>query len=310
MATDWSPPRPCRAPSEVSYCSHMVQAGEVYGSDFGQFPFGQLNRVRPMRRPSGEAHALVVGVYPSAFHIAWSPPSHLDPRLVTQRARPYIGSLAVDVEPIVFWNGQSPSPAELLEQWKVGVGFTDEHGIATVGNNGPSGAGLVVNVLEPLGLDADDVAFTDAVPWFFVKDGAGSQGEAIRERFGPIAASIGAAQGSIPKRPTTRQLVELANGPLRRDALRAELVEAAEPLVITLGQEALDAIRAVADRCDGVQVRLAPSDDYGSRGHLVVGGHRMRLLPLVHPGFQRQTARQDWKEQLKRWDTSVRNKRD
>ena len=310
MATDWSPPRPCRAPSEVSYCSHMVQAGEVYGSDFGQFPFGQLNRVRPMRRPSGEAHALVVGVYPSAFHIAWSPPSHLDPRLVTQRARPYIGSLAVDVEPIVFWNGQSPSPAELLEQWKVGVGFTDEHGIATVGNNGPSGAGLVVNVLEPLGLDADDVAFTDAVPWFFVKDGAGSQGEAIRERFGPIAASIGAAQGSIPKRPTTRQLVELANGPLRRDALRAELVEAAEPLVITLGQEALDAIRAVADRCDGVQVRLAPTDDYGTRGELVVGDHRMRFLPLVHPGFQRQTIRQDWKEQLKSWDTSARKERD
>ncbi|MBK7904632.1 MAG: hypothetical protein IPJ97_18225, partial [Proteobacteria bacterium] len=165
----------------------------------------------------------------------------------------------------------------------------------------PQAQDSVVNVLEPLGLDVGDVAFTDAVPWFFVKDGAGSQGEAIRERFGPIAASIGAAPGSLPKRPTTRQLVELANGPLRRDALRAELVEAAAPLVITLGQEALDAIRAVADRCDGVQVRLAPSDDYGSRGHLVVGGHRMRLLPLVHPGFQRQTARQDWKEQLKRW---------
>lgn len=257
-----------------------------------------------MRLPAVPARALVVGVYPSAFHIAWSPPLQLDPRPPDQRRRPFIGSLAVDVEPVVFWDGRTPSPTDLLSAWKAAVGFTDAHGTAAVGNNGPSGVGLLDNVLEPLGLRDDEIAFTDAVPWFFVKDGAGSQGEAARERFGPIAPAINASLSTLPTRPTTRQLVRLASDGARRDSLRAELVAAGAPLVITLGQEALDAVRAVADHCTGTQERLAPTDDYGTRGELVIDSHTMGLLPLVHPGFQRQTIRPDWLHQLARWSAN------
>ncbi|GAG51133.1 unnamed protein product, partial [marine sediment metagenome] len=59
-------------------------------------------------------------------------------------------SLAVDVEPVVFWDGQAPSPTDLLEQWVDDVGFTPEWGRVEPGLNGPSGQGLLAYYLEPL----------------------------------------------------------------------------------------------------------------------------------------------------------------
>lgn len=248
-----------------------------------------------------------MGVYPSAFHVAWTAPPELDPRPASGRGRPTIASLAVDVEPVVFWDGREPDPNELLEKWKSKVHFINDWGTVAVGNNGPSGAALVENALTPLSLSPDEVAFTDAVPWFFVKGGAGSQGQAINERFNPIAENMGATTGALPDRPTHARLVKSASEEPRRSSLRAEIVAAKAPLVITLGQEALDAILAVADTCAGVQSRLAATDTYGVRGELVVDGFQAELLPLVHPGFQRQTKDAKWKAQLARWEKSARS---
>lgn len=276
------------------------------GSEFGRFPFGQPNTQRPMRRPKGAARALVVGVYPSAFHIAWSPPERLDTRDVASRRRPAIGSLAVDVEPVVFWDGIDPDPQRILDEWKQRAGFDPEkHGSATLGTNGPSGAGLIDNALTPLGLDPNVVAFTDAVPWYFVKQGAKSQGEAMATRFAPVAAEMGVHPGSLRSRPSTRALVEIARSDVRRQSLRAEVVEADAPLVITLGQEALDAVRSVADGCGGVQTKLA-AEGYGARGELVINGRPFEFLPLVHPGFERQTKNPDWVAALASWRTRPR----
>jgi hypothetical protein len=280
----------------------VIDMALIGDGQFGHFPFGRPNTSRPMRLPTGTVAALVVGVYPSAFHVSWNPPADRDPRPNGERRHPFIASLAVDVEPVVFWDGSTPSPGDVLDRWKIAVGFDEEYGTVNVGNNGPSGAGLLDDVLEPLALEADNVAFTDAVPWFFVKDGRGSQGEAMRERFGPIATGIGAVLGSLPARPSAAQLVKLAAGVQRRDSLREELAAAGAPLVITLGQEALDAVRAVVDRCEGVQSRLVPNKQYGARGQIEVGQRRMELLPLVHPGFQRQTsANGEWGVRLTQW---------
>ena len=260
----------------------------------GHFPFGQPNTVRPMRRPVRPARALIVGIYPSAFHVAWSPPG-------TTSRRPLIGSLAVDVEPTVFWNGAEPSPEVLLDQWKTEVGFNESrHGTVSVEHNGPSSLGLERNVLIPLRLADDEVAFTNVVPWFFVKSGRGSKGEAIKQRFEPFGIENGVDPGSLPPRPTPHQLVEIARSDNRRDSLRAEILEADAPVVVTLGQEALDSVRAVTDRCAGVQSRLAPAG-YGTRGEVVIGSTTFELLPLAHPGFVRQTTRADWKDALAQW---------
>ncbi len=45
-------------------------------SDWGRFPFGQPNTVRPARLAE-RSDAVVIGVYPSAWHIAWRAPKEL-----------------------------------------------------------------------------------------------------------------------------------------------------------------------------------------------------------------------------------------
>lgn len=86
----------------------------------------------------------------------------------------------------------------------------------------------------------------------------------------------------------------------RRDGLRAEIIQAEAPLVVTLGHEALDALREIADEVAGVQSRLAPNG-YGEVGYLRVDGRRHDLLPLVHPGFRRQTSDARWLEAFEGW---------
>lgn len=283
----------------------------------GVFPFGQPNLRRPMRLPSvGHARALVVGVYPSAFHVSWTPPPAFDTREPSHRRRPYIQSLAVDVEPIVFWDGETPSPDEELERWKDAVGFDEErHGRVTGGTNGPSGAGLVREFLAPLSLGASTVAFTDAVPWFFIKAGRESQGEAISERFAPIAERLPVHRGSLPVRPPPRGLVAIARSEPRRSTLRAEVLEAGAPLLITFGQESLDSVTAIADEVDGVQARLSP-ERYGEAGRLRIDGHTCEFLPLVHPEFHRRvldarTAKSAkysvWRSTLAEWRERLRS---
>src|SRR5688572_8938490 len=109
--------------------------------DPGRFPFGQPNTKRPLRLPaSGPAKAVVVGVYPSAFHVRWEPPAGTPTK--------GISSLAVDVEPVVFWGGKERRPDEVLAQWIAAVGFQDgDHGSVQPGKNGPSGDGLATNTL-------------------------------------------------------------------------------------------------------------------------------------------------------------------
>ena len=208
----------------------------VPGRDWGRFPFGRPNSRCLMRVPErGLPEVLVVGVYPSAFHVAWSPPLALDRRAPEARRRPLISSLAVDVEPTVFWNGIRPSPADVFDAWMAASEFDHgAHGMVRPGVNGPSGAGLIAEFLGPLRVDAARCAFTDAVPWFFVKSDAKGQGAAIRDRFAPVAEVLGVHVGSLPPRPTRRNLVAIAAGDERRDSLRDELSEAQAPLVITL----------------------------------------------------------------------------
>ena len=75
-------------------------------------------------------------------------------------------------------------------------------------------------------------------------------------------------------------------------------------MVITLGQEALDAVIASADEVHGVPRKLTP-DSYGRPGTATVAGHCFQLLPLVHPGFLRQTKREDWLAAFAAWEAAT-----
>ena len=75
---------------------------------FGTFPFGRPNTPRPMRMSSSvHAKVVVVGVYPSAFHVKWTAPQRL--------GGGKIAAMAVDVEPVVFWDGDQADFAERVE---------------------------------------------------------------------------------------------------------------------------------------------------------------------------------------------------
>ena len=74
--------------------------------------------------------------------------------------------------------------------------------------------------------------------------------------------------------------------------------------MITLGQEALDAIRYIADEVTGVQPTLAP-DGFGRIGALEIDGRQFDLLPVARPGLLRQTKRPDWLAAFDSWEEAA-----
>lgn len=254
----------------------------------GVFPFGRPSDERPPRSTSpGDAAAFVLGVYPSALHIRWTPPAwHAGPN-----PRP-VGALAVDVEPVVFWDGDTPDPATLIAEWKAGVGFVDgdDHGcdghIANVHLNGSSGVAVASLTLEPLGLDPARVWMTDAVPWFFVKFGTGTkreQGDVIQKVYNPFAAAAGRTQAVLPKRPSPKALVASAVRD-ERERLRAEVILSGATVVYTLGEEARRVLAGVADDVSGTPSRPLTVDDYGRAGAAVIDDRVLSWHALAHPG--------------------------
>jgi hypothetical protein len=200
------------------------------------FPFGSPSTPRQPRRADGAAAVFVLGVYPSALHVRWTLPSWWSGE---QRV---VGALAVADEPTVFWEGDDAH--ELVAAWKSSVGFREgdtpgDWGSARAAGNGTSGRPVRDRVLRPLGVDVDEAWFTDAVDRFFVKRGgaARQQGDVIDAVYQPFAAEAGLPSATIPPRPTPARLVEIAVTE-HRDRLRAELVEASAPVVVTLGEEA------------------------------------------------------------------------
>ncbi|KAA1426894.1 hypothetical protein [Nocardioides antri] len=158
--------------------------------DYGAFPFGRPNTVRDMRPASeGQAQVLVVGVYPSAFHVRWWALGNDDLR------RPTIGSMAVDVEPEVFWTGdRTPQAAQdHIAAWRKHVQAATgidpgENAKVGPGTNGTSGRTVQERYLDCLGVTPGQTAFTDVYQAFLLKRGAAARrvgGTAIDDDYAP-----------------------------------------------------------------------------------------------------------------------------
>ena len=269
----------------------------------GRFPFGILNGPRPVRpAASGVARQIVIGTYPSALHIGWSPPAYVS---VPPQSKGRVASLAVSVEPVAFWDGHDAN--RLVEEWMAAVGFVmgDEpggHGQLSAATNGPSGAGLADRYFPALPFAIEDTAFLDVYPVYFVKKGTTArrgQAEAIEQEYNSIVAELSGAQGSrprfvdsqLPLRPTTSQLPHMA---AERFAhwLVSVVMELEPQHVVTLGEE----VWATLDLAGLIKRPCAPSlsatrqGGYGRPGELQIAGSVIEWTALAHPGAVRQST--------------------
>ncbi|MGI5132978.1 hypothetical protein ACQEVB_39695 [Pseudonocardia sp. CA-107938] len=223
----------------------------------------------------------MLGVYPSALHVRWRRPDGAT-----------IGALAVDDEPEVFWDGADA--AERIAAWLDVSEWSDGHGtISHAGGNGSSGRSVVDDVLTPLRVAPRDTYFTDCLPFYFTKTGAGSQGQRIAELYQPFAAAQRLSTAALPSRPSPTALVRRTLAE-ESDSLRGQLAEAAADRVITLGQEAADVFAALA----AVEpVTLRPDDAYGAARTVRLGGKAVDWIPLTHPGNHHSV----WRERHTIW---------
>ncbi|MGH9133408.1 MAG: hypothetical protein ACRDZZ_05690, partial [Ilumatobacteraceae bacterium] len=131
--------------------------------------------------------------------------------------------------------------------------------------------------------------------------------EAMRNRYDKVAPKLEREPASIPKRPSAHAMVELARSDERRDSLRAEVLDAHPKAIVTLGQEAIDGLAAVADAQAGVPSRLTPDSEYGLDARVTIDGDDFLVIPLVHPGLLRQAAAgARWSVSHTRWEDRER----
>ena len=152
------------------------------------------------------------------MHVRWTHPHYR------------VAALAVDEEPYPFWDGADE--AERVERWRNEVGWQQEWGTADpVGRlNGSSGRWVQERILTPLGLDPARVWTTDALPFFHVHRGPGTQGEAMSERYDAFAREHRLPLHQLPDRPPVDQLIPRAVHE-EGDRLRTELLESNASLV-------------------------------------------------------------------------------
>jgi hypothetical protein len=237
----------------------------------GTFPFGGAVLPRPASA-SSKRRVLILGAYPSALHVAWRPPE----------GKP-IKAMAVDNEPVPFWNGEGEE--KCIARWKKTVGFLDgEWGeVAGVGAlNGSSGHWVDENVLVPLKAGRDDAWITDCLDTYFSSAaGAGR----VADTYEPFAKRMGLPSARLAAHPSETAIVDESTRH-HTQRLRQELSDAAPDIVVTLGNAALRVFRGIAGKIGDIW-KLRADSSYGSEVFSSYDGRRIVWLPLAHPAAPR-----------------------
>jgi hypothetical protein len=235
------------------------------------FPFGApVSACRPSA--DGPRRVFVLGAYPSALHVAWTPP----------RPHRRIAAIAVDNEPEPFWTGADQ--VERIERWKAAVGFDETWGqIAPCGSlNGPSGAWVEARILAPLEARRADAWITDCLDTYRASVGGAAR---ILDTYAPFAEEHGLPAASVEPHPSEGEIVKAALLAHRERLLR-ELHVARPEVVVTLGNAALRVFRELAEvevaDDPGTALRSDPAT-YGRRRPVRLGSGAAEWVPLAHP---------------------------
>jgi hypothetical protein len=268
----------------LPYHSVEQNEAEMYGDGgpdgamlTGVFPFGARLLARSPAA-DGPRPWFVLGAYPSALHVRWTPPPGLG------RA---IKALAVDNEPAPFWDGRDEGSR--VDAWRSTVGWLDDWGVAesVQALNGSSGRRLDEEILRPLGASWSDVWCTDCLDTYYLSEG---MRRAIREVYDPFAARLGLPSVELPPHPTSRAIVRGA----QVERIGRELETADPEFVVTLGEAALKVLRTIVG--DGPP-DLERSGTYGDPASVPFRGRALRWYALIHPG-QRGVA---WRQTHESW---------
>lgn len=246
-----------------------------------QFPFGRP--VNPCA-PSGDGarKVFILGAYPSALHVRWTPPSGFQP----------IAAVAVDNEPMPFWDGADQEA--LIESWKQRVEWQPAWGTVTPAKklNGPSGAWVRESVLAPLGFSRDQAWITDCLDTY---RGSNAQTRALADRYAPFAAKFGRPLHVLGKHPSENAIVAEATAH-HRVRLRSELRTASPELLVTLGNAALRVAAGLVECAEGTPPMKLSPEGYGRKLAIRFEGRELTWLPLAHPAAPKpyQDAHRAW----------------
>jgi uracil-DNA glycosylase len=230
-------------------------------NSIGTFPFGEPVQevVQKDRTPKS---VFVLGVYASAVHARWI---NADEKIV-------VNALAVASEPYIFWRGEN---AETIIQRIVIPTELGKLIPAKQDFNGPSGMALDNLILNPLGLDRQNVWLCDLVPHSCVNP---SQSKAIERAYLPIAAKYGFAKHTVPPVPN------LLTDENRRKAILDEIIESEARVLILLGDKPIQWFLSYFDNHWSKLSDFGRDDRlYGQLHNAQVGSKEIKVLPLAHP---------------------------
>lgn len=255
-----------------------------------RFPFGCP--VRPCRPSAdGRRPVFVLGAYPSALHVRWTPP------VAPAGSEPWqsIAAVAVDNEPAPFWEGEDQEFR--IAAWMDRVRYDPMRWgtVSPAGHlNGSSGVKVRDRVLDPLGVDRSECWITDCLDTYRCSV---DLAEALEKRFLPFARTVGLAPHRLLPHPSQAAIVEEA---LRdhRVRLAAELDACRPELVVTLGNAALQVLRELLDD-RSLPGELAPDAGYGTVLPSRRNGTALGVLPLAHPA-----APKEYQDAHGRWMTA------
>jgi len=239
------------------------------------------------RKPMATGHCewFILGAYPSALHVKWTPPEGRG-----------LAAVAVADEPEPFWEGDDE--AAHISNWSDALPWKPDWGKASSPGerNGFSGARLQELVLKPLSIDRRAAWITDCLDLYHESDKAAAR--FAEPEMAALLTKLNIKDRVLPSHPDDRQIVATA----QRDRLLGELAECQPNRVITLGNAALSVFGMLIEGAPPIG-HLAPDASYGQTHEVrLSAGPPSQLLPLAHPAApdRYQQAHARWLESRQR----------
>ncbi|QKE84409.1 hypothetical protein [Arthrobacter sp. NEB 688] len=242
----------------------------------GTFPFGAPVRDLAMGTPLREVSTIVVGAYPSAVHVEWTPPQGMGRR---------VAALPVDNEPYPFWDGSGMD--HFVERWR-GEWFRPEWGTVRPSRlNGSSGRVLHARWLARLRVEPDDYFVTDCLPTSMKSTGVAT---AVEKVSAPLAGRHRLPPVVMQEHPSENAIVTAAVD--HHERLRRQVEASGASIVVTLGNAAARVVAALSGQPDGAL------DDatYEKPRSAIIGARTLTWHALVHPA-----VRAPWVERHDQW---------